>query len=167
MKTLWMEFRKDILFLRGDLKRTRYVEVVDPNIPESIENAGRVKEFIGIFNLWRSEAQWIDSLCVKTKDDIRKLWPHLQLQNLKWEVEEPFCHLFQYSNTFLGMGTSKDIKTIQRELNTLPTIQKRTDRYVMKNILPSSTSPKSGYKQIDIKSTDISCKRYNEWTERT
>ena len=62
---------EDIHFLKGDLQRvyTRYVDVVDPNIPDIIENATRVKDFTGILDLLRSETEYIGNLFTKTKDD--------------------------------------------------------------------------------------------------
>lgn len=51
------EVSGNIHFLRGDLQRvyTRYVELVDPNISDIIENATRVNDTIGILDLLRSE----------------------------------------------------------------------------------------------------------------
>ena len=56
---------------------TSYVEAVDPNIPDIIENATRVKKIIGISNLLRSETEYIDNLFPKLKMIIKKMWQHL------------------------------------------------------------------------------------------
>ena len=70
-ENLMNEVSEDTPFLRGDLLRvhTRYVQVVDPNMPDIINNATRVKYFIGILKLLRSEAEYTNSLFTKTEGD--------------------------------------------------------------------------------------------------
>ena len=73
------EVSEDIHALTGDLQRvdTRYIEEVEPNILDINENSTRVKDFLGILNLLRSETEYIAICLPKLKMLIRKLWSHL------------------------------------------------------------------------------------------
>ena len=121
---------EDPHFLKGDLQRVhaRYLEVVDPNISDIIENAITVKTFIEILNLLRSEAQYI-GIFIKTEDDYQET-VSLLVTFMKTTVSKLGCKraillLGLAFKPLFTLGSSKDVKAIQRELNIFATIQNR------------------------------------------
>ena len=110
------EVSEDNHFLRGDLQRahTRYVEVVDPYIPDITENASRVKGVIGIMNLLRSETEYFDNLFNKTNDDYHKTVATLILFTKSTESilqgKRAILPIFYYLNTSLGLVVAKMLR---------------------------------------------------------
>ena len=106
------EVSEDIHFIQSDLQRvhTRYVEVIDPNIPDIIENATRVEDILGILNLLRSETPNIDNLFTKTKDDCQETVATLiiftKTTESKLKIKSHFVRWFSIQELF-GLVVAK------------------------------------------------------------